>query len=358
MSPAADEPARRSGPVPGPLGALAARVYGVAIARRNRAFDSGRGVETLPLPVISVGNLSVGGTGKTPMVAHLCRVLLEHGARPCIAMRGYSPKLRRRGETGSDEADVYRREFGETVDIVAQPDRADGIRAVLASRKPEPTVVILDDGFQHRRIRRDLDIVLIDASRDPFRDRLLPAGWLREPVDSLRRASCVVLTHAELSTPEELTSLRRRIGAAHGRQPIASTRHLWTALLDADGGTLPLDWLLGKRIVGVSAIGNPRGFIDALRATLGQTPPAELITLPDHDPYSPATVRRISDAAARCGAGAIVITDKDWSKLRRLPPSTWPCPIIRPVLALAFIDGREQLERAVLAHAASTSTQR
>ena len=358
MRPGEAEPALRRGPVPGPLGALAARIYAMAIARRNRAFDAGRGVEALPLPVISVGNLSVGGTGKTPMVAHLCRLFLERGRRPCIAMRGYNPGRRSGGVERSDEADVYRREFGDAVDIVARPDRAAGIRTLLDSAGPRPTVIVLDDGFQHRRIRRDLDIVLIDASRDPFADRLLPAGWLREPTGSLRRASCIVLTHTELATTEALAALRLQIAAAHGREPLAATRHLWTALLDSADRTLPLDWLLGRRIVGVCAIGNPRGFADALRATLGSTPPAELFTLPDHDPYAPATVRRIVDAAARCSAGAIVITDKDWSKLRRLPASTWPCPVVRPVLSLSFLSGRHELEQAVLAAAAPGAARR
>jgi tetraacyldisaccharide 4'-kinase len=349
MQPDTAEPAPRSGPIPGILGRLASRAYAAAIARRNRAFDAGRGVESLPLPVISVGNLSVGGTGKTPMVAHLCRVLLERGARPCIAMRGYSRGGRAGVAADSDEADVYLREFGDLVDIVAQPDRAAGVRALLASASNKPDVIVLDDGFQHRRIRRDLDIVLIDASRDAFADRLLPAGWLREPTVSLRRASCVVLTHTELATPQALTRLRGNITASHGRPPIAATRHLWTALRDAQDHALPLDWLLSRRILGVCAIGNPRGFTDALKATLGPLAPAELITLPDHDPYSAGTVLRITDAAVRTGAGAIVVTDKDWSKLRRLPASTWPCPIVRPVLALAFLDGKAELEQAVLA---------
>lgn len=341
----------RAGPVPGPVGRLAARVYGSIIARRNRAFDRGRGVLRLPMPVISVGNLSVGGTGKTPMVMHLCRVLLERRIRPCIAMRGYSKEKRRSGGTGSDEADQYCREFGDNVDVVAQPDRAAGVHSLLGSTLTPPGAVILDDGFQHRRIRRDLDIVLIDASRDPFSDRLLPAGWLREPPSSLRRASCVVVTHSELAEPGSLAVLAQKIEAAHGHRPVATTRHLWTALQIEGGspaGPAPLDWLVGKRVVGVCAIGNPRGFSDALRLTVSPSARPEFIVLPDHDPFDPPTIARVRAAAERAAADAIVLTDKDWSKVRHLPASSWPCPVVRPVLSLGFVAGQAELERLVL----------
>jgi len=341
----------KGGPLPGLLGRLAAGVYGLAIGRRNRAFDAGRGVATLPLPVVSVGNLSVGGTGKTPMVAHLCRVLLERRVRPCIAMRGYVRGKRGGAGSGSDEADLYRREFAESVDVVAQPDRAEGVRELLAAGGM-PRAVILDDGFQHRQIRRDLDIVLIDASRDPFGDRLLPAGWLRETTASLGRASCVVVTHWELAQREELMELRRKVERATGGPPIAMTRHLWTAL--SEGGEagerlLPLDWLLGKRVVGVCAIGNPRGFTDALAATVGSEAQTEFIVRPDHDPFDAATVDRILETARRVSAQAIVMTDKDWSKLRRVERSAWPCPVVRPVLSLGFVEGQREFERLVLA---------
>ncbi len=343
------QPFARKGPLPGPLGRLAAGLYGAAMRRRNRAFDAGRGVETLAVPVISVGNLSVGGTGKTPMVAHLCRVLLERGLRPCIAMRGYA---RGGGGGESDEADAYRREFGESVDVVARPDRAAGVAALLAGGgASRPRVVILDDGFQHRRIARQCDIVLVDASRDPFGDELLPAGWLRELPESLRRATAVVVTHAELATAEQLAELADKIARVHGRAPVAIARHLWTAVrMAGEGATTPrpLESLLGKRALGVCAIGNPRGFTDALRATVGPARAPEFVVLPDHDPYAARTVSRIMEAARRTSPEVIVVTDKDWSKLRRVPRGSWPCPVVLPVLSMAFLSGREALERMVI----------
>lgn len=358
--------APRRGPLPGLLGRAAARVYAIGIARHNRRYDAGRGVHTLSVPVISIGNLSVGGTGKTPMVAHICRVLLERGIRPCIAMRGYAPG--RRGGAGqeSDEADAYARLFDDAVDIVSRPDRYAGIQELLAARSmigrgsaaaamlPQPGAVVLDDGFQHRQIARGLDIVLIDASRSPFEDRLLPAGWLREPVESLQRASCVVVTHAELADAAALQSLAHDIERVHGRPPIAVTRHLWTALRNADDTPRPLDALAGRRVLGVCAIGNPAGFEHALRATVGAAgPEPEVIVLPDHDAYTAATISRIADTARRMDAEFIVTTDKDWSKLRAVPRGKWPCEIVRPELALSFLSGREELEAAVIGAAES-----
>lgn len=377
------------GPVPAWLGRIGEPIYRAVITRRNQRFDRGEGVSKLEIPVVSVGNLSVGGTGKTPMVMHVLRILMEGGLKPCVAMRGYTRRSKntpRPRDSGllidrlaatkstpkSDEADQYLRAFPlGSLPIVAQPDRLAGIREFLD--KPfQPTIdcVVLDDGFQHRRIARDFDIVLIDASRPPSHDHLLPRGWLREPPDSLRRASCVVITHAELCAREkaddadndtcdsflELTSFITR---HHGKPPIAITSHVWTGLRRArshapeNDDVLPLDHLLGRRVVAACAIGNPRGFITALERTLrtDRSRPGTLVErfiLPDHDPFDEAVARSIAIGAANAEADAIVVTDKDWSKLRRYPSSFWPCPIIRPELSLVFNSGADLFERELL----------
>ncbi len=359
------------------LGRLLEPLYTFEVSRRNRRYDRGIGVTRAGVPVISVGNLSVGGTGKTPMVTHLARELLEAGYHPAIAMRGYV-KGRGAGAHGqtSDEARQYRRIL-EDVPIIAQPDRAAGIAELLRAQAEEgsgPRVdcVILDDGFQHRRLARDLDIVLIDVMRSPFDDRVLPAGWLREPVAALKRADAVVLTHAELATPEHLAALRTDVSSVHGRPPIAVTRHLWTGLRVAEptrrvpevGVTeqgrerawanqlRAVDYLRDRRVLAVCAIGSPEGFLTAAAAASGSV--VGRIVLPDHDPYTPRTVERIAREAA--GVDVILTTEKDWSKLRRRrPPArgadahrTWPCPIVRPVLTLTFDHGREALTARVL----------
>jgi len=339
---------RRPPPLP-VIGRLFEPVYRAVLARRNAAFDAGRGVTRFGVPVISIGNLSVGGTGKTPLVMHVLRVLLEAGHRPCVAMRGYS-------QGGApDETDAYARAF-PGVPVVAQPDRAAGLRELLvnAPAAQRPDCVVLDDGFQHRRIARQVDGVLIDATpgRSVFEDRCLPAGWLREPVENLERATAVVLTHAELADAESLGRLREKVGRVSSA-PVAVTRHVWTGLVgrtDGEDRMAPLDTLVGRRVVGCCAIGHPEGFRRSLAVTLGAIP--QVVVLPDHDPYRERTVRRLVEMAAAARAEFIVVTDKDWSKLRRVPEATWPCPVVRPQLAMVFDAGREEFDRLVVGAAA------
>jgi tetraacyldisaccharide 4'-kinase len=360
MPPVADplptEP--RRAPIPF-VGRLLEPLYAAAVARRNAAFDAGRNVERFAdaagrtIPVISIGNLSVGGTGKTPMVMHVLRLLLEHGHRPCVAMRGYS-----KSRTGApDETDAYRRAFPD-LPIVAQPDRSAGLRDLLAATPAahHPDCIILDDGFQHRRIARDLDVVLIDATpgRSIFEDRLLPAGWLREPVASLRRAGAVIFTHSELAPASHLQQMHALV-RARTPAPIAATRHAWTGLrqrVSGDSRMLPLDTLIGRQIVGCCAIGHPQAFADSLshiaRGGPGGSDRVSLLIFPDHDPLGPNRVKPLIAMARGLNADYIVVTDKDWSKLRHLPDSTWPCPILRPELAILFDSGREDFDRLLL----------
>ncbi len=329
-------------PIPRPLRPFAGpleSLYKAELARRSKRFDEGRGVVTIDRPVISVGNLSVGGTGKTPMVAKIAVWLLDAGHRPVIAMRGY------RARNGiSDEAAEYHARFGSAVPVVAQPDRLEGLLRLFAT-DPAVDVVILDDGFQHRRIARQMDIVLIDATRDPFEDRCLPAGRLREPVGALSRATDIVLTHTEHADNAE--PLSQRLTPIAG--PPVWAEHAWASLAvrtPEKDETRPVDWLKGRNVLPVCAIGHPGAFLDTVRRVTGQPPAAEPIVLRDHDPYRGGTIRRIIRAAA--GADAIVTTEKDWSKLARVPQSRWPCPVIRPRLEIRLTRGGEGLRGRVL----------
>lgn len=346
--------AEHAGPLPaafGPLSRLAARGYAWAVARRNRRWDAGLGVVTIDRPVISVGNLSVGGTGKTPMVAKVCRWLVDAGHTPAIAMRGY-------GAHGglSDEAEEYRRLFGDSVRVVAQPDRLEGLMRLFAETDGTPDAVdcvVLDDGFQHRRIARGLDIVLIDASRDPFTDACLPAGWLREPASSLARAGAVVLTHAELVDEPEIGRLQTEIGRITGA-PIAVAEHGWDGLDVRDGASdrdEPVGWLAGRRVFAACAIGNPTGFLAGVEKATG-VPLGGSMVLRDHDPYSAGTVRSLLAQAAGCDA--VVVTPKDWAKLSRVDAERWACPVVRPRLAMGFAAGEAGLRDSVLACASGT----
>jgi len=336
--------------VPRWLGEPARRVYEAELARRNRRFDRRIGVRRLDRPVVSVGNLSVGGTGKTPMVAHILALLRGRGHEPCVAMRGYRPS-----SAGSDEACLYRAAFAD-LPIVAQADRLAGLEALLATPTPPPStvgdrrgrpidVVVLDDGFQHRRIARDLDLVLIDATCDPFSDACLPAGRLREPIASLGRADAVIVTHAEAVDAEQLGCLCRRLEGID-RPPLAITRHDWSGLLVVENGVKrdePVRWLSDRAVVAACAIGNPGAFINRVGRSAGRL--IATMVLPDHDPFRPRTISRLLRQSD--GAGAIVLTAKDWVKLsqRRVQ---WSCPVVIPRLVMRFDQGQEALESAVL----------
>lgn len=338
------------GPVPGVLGRGLSRLYALGLRLDQAKYDNAARVARLPIPVVSVGNLTVGGTGKTPMVAWCVRTLRAGGRKPMIAMRGY----RKRGSGESDEEGEYRRLFereGLETPIVAQPDRAAGVRELLEREPGAADCVVLDDGFQHRRLARALDVVLIDCARPATRDRLLPAGWLRLPVSWLKRADAVVLTHAELVPASFVDRLSREVVDAGGPEPIAVCRHAWGGLWVSEAGEdreLEVEDLRARRVVACCAIGSPDGFLRGARQAAGGSLVGEMV-LPDHDPFAPRTVERLIDLARGSRAERIVVTEKDWSKLRGIEPVRWPCAVVRPRLELRFDRGESALAARLLA---------
>jgi tetraacyldisaccharide 4'-kinase len=320
------------------VGPLVSPIYGGVIARKNRAFDAGKRVVTLDRPVISVGNLSTGGTGKTPTVTAIVKLLASHGHKPCIAMRGFGAPAGQ-GHL-SDEAREYARTC-EGVPIVAQPNRTEGLLVLFASEQGKDVdVVVLDDGFQHRQIARQLDIVLIDATRSPFEDALLPAGNLREPTSSLRRAQIIIITRSDSIDPTALdnlcSNLREQAQSAH----ICTARHAWHSLMrvaGAEAAHVPPRVLESKKLALACAIGNPQAFLaQASRETHAHIDPQATLILPDHDPYEPATIARLLNLSKGCDA--LLLTAKDWVKLTRVKPEAWPCPVYVPELSMKIAD--------------------
>ncbi len=339
----------RKPPLPGLLGKALSWVYLAELGRRSRRFDRGIGVDRLDTPVISIGNLSVGGTGKTPMVRLICQWLIEAGHKPCIAMRGYKA-----GADGSDEQREYRDSL-PGIPIVAQPDRAAGVRTLMNT--PEGSdidCVVLDDGFQHRQLARDLDIVLLDATRNPFVDRALPAGWLRELPGALVRAHAVVVTHAELVDEAAVESMLASARAVNPDLVCAAAAHEWAGFVvasdDEPDRIEPTDWLTGQTVVAVCAIGNPGAFLAGVREAIGSLPAAEVV-LRDHDRYGPAAIDRIAAEVRRTGAKAIVTTGKDLVKLRQHADSLG-VPIAAARLQLSLARAKDELHGSVLAAAA------
>lgn len=329
-----------------PLLRGATSLYERELAKRNARYDAGKSIATFDRPVISVGNLSTGGTGKTPMVRWIVQTLRDHAHTPAIAMRGYGAKQGQR----SDEHDEYHRAFPE-VPVVAQPDRASGLVALFATDEGERVdCVVLDDGFQHRRIARQLDLVLIDASRNTLEDACIPLGRNREPVANLARADHVILTHAEARTPGELQVLSERIEDLTCRPPISIAAHAWEGYESAE--TKSLDTLDSTPTAIVCAIGNPDAFLTEAQRVLGGAIVGRVL-LRDHDPYRARTIASIRARIQQSGARRVLTTNKDWSKLRRFgDDGSLGVPVVRPRLAHRFLSGEDRLRERVLEIAA------
>jgi len=336
-------------PIPRPLALPLEPLYAWAVARRNKRFDKGKGLSRAPVPVISVGNISVGGVGKSPhcqLIARLCKKL---GKNPAIVLRGYGPK-----DDGVSDELAEHRQRSPDIPAAADPDRLAAIAHLITGQVPgagarRPDVVILDDGFQHRRLKRDLDLVLIDSTRSPFADRLLPAGWLREPVSALARASAVILTRADLPPSRELQTLRDDVARVTGAPPLAETAHAWEpeipALVSGRETTKPKEWLKGRRVVAACAIGNPSAFESQLAAAGARI--AETVAFRDHARLGKPEADRIAAAARAASADAVVCTGKDWTKLAHVAPDAWPCPVLRPAVAVEILKGRDELDDLV-----------
>jgi tetraacyldisaccharide 4'-kinase len=278
---------------------------------RNALFDLGwRHPSRLPVPVWSVGNLTAGGTGKTPLTRHLARWAIQHGLRPAIISRGY------RAEPGgaNDEARTV-----SECPVICDADRVAGGRRALADGA---TCLILDDGFQHRRLHRDVDLVLIDATQpwgaeDGSAGATLPLGYLRECRAALDRATALVLTRGALVEPHRLAALRLEL-AATGKPLIEVEDHRAQLRTLAGGSTQHIRTLAGRAVVLVSGLGNPLGFERAALAH-GWTVAASL-RWPDHHHYDAADVDVIRQAA-RLHNAVVVMTGKDAVKLAALIPA-------------------------------------
>ncbi len=276
------------------------------------------------VPVISIGNLAVGGTGKTPAVDFILRTLMEKGVRVAVVSRGYGGRVPDRvgvvsagkglllspTQSGDEPYLLARRNPGALV-LVA-PRRAEGVRRAIRDFGAE--VVVLDDGFQHLAVRRDLDIVLLDARRPLGNGRVLPAGRLREFPLALRRADLVVFTRSDDGEAGEIPF---RGPALHCRHRLAAEVH------DLSGNRAPLASLAGKAGLAFAGIADPENFFSSLRRKglfLGGT-----LGFPDHAPFGPRELERLGAAARTARADYLVTTEKDGVKLTgaSLPLPCW-----------------------------------
>lgn len=308
--------------------------YALAVRWRNRRYDRNpRLVHRVGVPVISVGNLTLGGTGKTPMVAWTARWLRQQGVRVTLISRGYG------AEAGgvNDEALELERQLPDVPHLL-NPNRVEA--AELAIEEFACQTILLDDAFQHRRIHRDLDVVLIDAL-EPFGfGRVFPRGTLREPLSGLRRAGIVVLSRADMIDQDHRQQIRAKVAKLAPGAPWAEVRHAPETLLASSGARQPIACLAGLPVAAFCGIGNPAGFQHTLRACGYRI--AAFREFPDHHPYSRGDIEGLASWARQTGAAAVVCTAKDVVKigldhLDRLP--LWALAI-----GITFLAGQEHME--------------
>ena len=293
--------------------------YAGVVRARSVLYDLGvLARHRLPVPAVSVGNLSVGGTGKTPIASWVARTLRDGGASPSIVLRGY----------GADEPLVHER-LAPDIPVIVGADRVEAAaRAVAAGAD----TIVLDDAFQHRRAQRDVDLVLVGAERWTGEVRVLPAGPWREPLSALARASMILVTRKAASAAAA-SRLADELQHLVSGVEVGSVALLPDALVDVrTGEQRPLAELAGSPVLAIAAIGDPRSFYEQLEE---QGIAAESAVFPDHHAFTHAEIERLAARAER--TGTVICTLKDAVKLR----AGWP----RQAPSLWYVSQRVSIER-------------
>ncbi|MDJ0624173.1 MAG: tetraacyldisaccharide 4'-kinase [Desulfocapsaceae bacterium] len=299
-------------------------VYGMVMRLRETLFRS-RFLQrhTFPVPVISVGNLTMGGSGKTPVVIHLARFFLNHGYKPAVVSRGYGGKATAPinvvsdGTTifldsfqGGDEPRLIAEEVPKTV-VLTGKKRKDPCLA--ATKEFNCDIIILDDGFQHLAVERDVDVVLFNSSLNLKKLRVVPAGVLREPLTALQRADCFVITDWRSGKTENGKELQKFLENGWYKKPVYSANYVPHCLLDKQGNSYPLDHLDAPAFA-FCGIAAPHRF----NSTLSRLPLniCNFSHYSDHQKYSQRFLSRLIEQAKQYGAEALITTEKDMVKIK------------------------------------------
>jgi tetraacyldisaccharide 4'-kinase len=318
--------------------------YGLGVRCRNAFYTLGwKRVHHATVPVVSVGNLTLGGTGKTPAVEYAAHFFRERKRRVAILSRGYG------AEHGCNDEALVLEENLPDVPHLQGPDRVELAHAAVGELESE--LLILDDGFQHRRLHRDLDIVLVDATNPWGHGHVFPRGLLREPKSSLRRAALVLLTRCDQVGPWRLQELRVEIAKIAPRVPLVESIHQPRRLMNGEHEA-PLELLREHPIAAFCGIGNPAAFhemIHRFALDCGRLAPrdaasrSEATTFPDHHAYTRADVDWLRSWARQLPEDALIITtQKDLVKLRL--PDLAGRPLWALQIALQPTRGRESLD--------------
>lgn len=343
---------KTSGLILAPLGAL----YSAVIRTRHALYSRGAlRVHKIGAPVISIGNMTTGGTGKTPLVEWVARAVEKEGRRVCVLTRGYGRANQSKRVVVSDGKNIFAdaREGGDeprllaemlrgTAAVISDADRVGAARWAVENLKSE--VFILDDGFQHLRIERDLDVVAVDATNPWGGGKLLPRGGLREPLRGLARADCIIITRSEQA--QDIDALRKEAESLGGRRPVFLSRTRTTRvhpLFESSAASTGLETTQPSvpptsPFAAFCAVGNPSAFFEHIRRDGYQLNLTRAFS--DHHTYSQSDIDRLVAEARREGAQALLTTAKDAVKLRSLHFAL-PCHVLE--IELEFDDDEKLL---------------
>jgi len=326
--------------------------YRAAIALRDRAYRLG----VLPTGRLAVpghlgGNLTLGGTGKTPTVELVARTLQELGAAPAVLSRGYGRTTRGVQVVADREAILAEAHAGgDEPRLLAE--RLPGVPVVVGENRYEAgrvavercgaTALVLDDGFQHRTLAKDLEILVVSGRAPWGNARVFPRGMLREPLAGLRRAHAVLVTNP--AGPETVAEVTATVRRHHATAPVLTARYeLQDASEPLRGRRIPVRELAGRRLLAFAGLGSPEGFADTVDATGIRR--VGFVEFPDHHWFTPGDVAELARDARAAGAQGLATTEKDWVRMRELPPP--PLPLWVLPVRLVIETGLETWRRLI-----------
>ncbi|MBN1256312.1 MAG: tetraacyldisaccharide 4'-kinase [Planctomycetes bacterium] len=307
-------------------------------ARKREKYRQGKlKPQQFGVPVISVGNITVGGTGKTPMAAMLAAELITRGYQPGVVSRGYGAS-----DGLNDETMMLRQDLPGII-TCSNPDRNAAITEAIAQGAD---CIIMDDGFQRLSTRRDLDIVLLDATAPFGGGRCLPAGLLREPVTAVRDADILVLTRTEHSNSEKVREIEEKLAELAPGVPIIQAIHQLREILTPSGEEVPPSEFKDLKVAALSSIARPDGFVKTLEMLNAKV--LVSCAYPDHYNYAEQDLHKVRVEAEAVGAQAIVTTAKDWVKIRELiSPAGLTLPVYVVTIEMGFFWREEKLFNAL-----------
>ncbi len=301
--------------------------------------------EELLCPVISIGNITLGGTGKTSLTILLSKKLETMGYKVAILCTGYGGRREGKVETKSPE------EFGDEAFLITNSVERSSVwagrdRLKMAKKALEEgaEVIVMDDGMQYFKIKKDLEIVMLNALSPFGYGYLFPRGALREPLSGLKRADVLILNNAELKKGKE--RILQRLREINPSSILLEANYAPSELLTLPGEEkVPIEWLKGKRVMGIAGIGSPEGFKKTLERLAGEV---VFRPFPDHHHFSQAELIALQEEAKESASEAIVITDKDGVKVKGLLEENFPLKLPFFVLSVELkLSSEEELWRRV-----------